>query len=182
MNDSKISVRYAKALFQTALEDDLTEEVMKDLTLLVGSLKTPDFKEILESPVVKTSQKKNLITTVFQPSVNELTYNFLMLLLEKKRESYIEGIIRNFSRTYREKKGIRKAEITIASTIMDSTRKEFLSILEKTFAARIELEEIINPSIIGGFVLKVEDEQYDASVLTGLAKMRKQLLQTSIEK
>ena len=182
MNDSKISVRYAKALFQTALEEKLTEEVMKDMKLLDGSLKTPGFSEILGSPVIKTSQKKELVTKVFKPEVTSLTYDFLNLVLENKRELFLEAIIRNFSKTYREMKGVKRAEIILASEINVSTRKQFIEILEKTFKSGIELEELIRPDIIGGFILKVEDEQYNASIVSSLAKMRKKLLQTSIEK
>ncbi len=111
-----------------------------------------------------------------------LTYDFLNLILQNKREAFLEAIIRNFSATYRNQKGIKKAEIIVASRISKSIRDEFVGILEKTFHSGIELEEILMPSIIGGFILKVEDEQYDASVTSSLAKMRKKLLQTSIEK
>jgi F-type H+-transporting ATPase subunit delta len=182
MNDSKIGVRYAKALFQTAAENKLTEDVMADIRLLDENLKNNDFREVLESPVVKISQKKDLIKTVFRPVINDLTYRFIILVLENKRESYLESILRNYSKTFRDHKGVKRAEIVISSEINEDTRKQFVGILEKTFGSDIELEEVVDADIIGGFILKVEDEQYDASVLSALAKMRKQLKKTSIEK
>ncbi len=182
MNDSKISVRYSKALFQTALEEKLTEEVMKDIKLLEVNLKAVGFKEFLESPVIKVSEKKKLVSSVFKSAINPLTFNFLTLVLENKREAFLDGIIRNFSKYWREEKKIKKAEIIVASDINETTRKQFVSILEKTFDSGIELEETIRPSIIGGFVLKVEDEQYDASIVNSLTRMKKLLLQSSIEK
>ncbi len=182
MNDSKISVRYAKALFQTASEQNHADEVMKDMQLLQAGFETPRFKEILESPVIKISRKKKLIEEVFKPEVTRLTFDFLNLLLENKRESFLGAIIRNYLKAFRDQRGIKKADIIVASEISESTRKKFLDILEETFHSGIELEEIIRPSIIGGFILKVEDEQYDASIVSSLAKVKKRLLQTSIEK
>ena len=182
MNDSKISVRYAKALFQTAVESGIEDAVMLDIKLLSESLRNEAFKEVMESPVIKTSQKKELIRNVFSKAINELTFNFLKLILDNRRETYLPDIIRNFSGSFREHKGIKKAEVIISSAIDQPTRKKFEDILKKTFKSGIELDEIIRPEIIGGFILKVEDRQYDASVVNSLARIRKNLLQTSIEK
>ena len=182
MNDSKISVRYAKALYQTALEANSLKEVMKDILLFETAWETPGFSDMLYSPVVTTSSKKKVVTSVFKESICQLSYDFLMLLFSNKRENYIVAIFRNFKALYKEHEGIKSAEITISSAIDENIKKKFLALLEKTFSSKIELTEHMKPEIIGGFILKVEDQQYDASVSSGLNKIRKRLLETSIEK
>jgi F-type H+-transporting ATPase subunit delta len=182
MNDSKISVRYAKALYQSALEADSLKEVMKDILLIETAWKTAGFTDMLYSPVVTTSSKKKVISAVFKGNISQLSFDFLMLLLGNKRENYIEAIFRNFKALFKDHEGIKSAEIILSSKIDDNIKKKFLTLLEKTFSSKIELIEQLKPEIIGGFILKVEDQQYDASVSSGLKKIKKRLLETSIEK
>ncbi|MCK4920814.1 MAG: ATP synthase F1 subunit delta [Bacteroidales bacterium] len=179
MNDSKISVRYAKALFLSALEEKSLDVVIKDVDLLNSAFLVSGFVEMLVSPVVKTSEKKKLVDTVFAKSLSELSLNFMHLILANKREGYLEGILRNFSGLYRKHKGIKNAELVIPFAASDEYKKKFLNLLEQVFDAKIELKSKINPDIIGGFILKVEDEQIDASVSSSLSRIKKNLLETS---
>jgi len=181
MNESKISVRYAKALFSSALEDQILEEVMEDIKLVQSSLEIKGFKEYLESPVIKTSSKSELVRKVFKERISGLSMNFFELLLSKNREDYLGSIIRNFISLYREEKGIKSASLTLAFNVSEDNRKKFIKLLEDTFKSKIEMQESVDPELIGGFILKVEDEQFDASVKTHLAKIRKKLLETAIE-
>ncbi len=179
MNDSKISVRYAKALFQAAIEKNNIDRVMLDAQILEDALDIPRFREVLESPVVKISSKKKLVKEGFENKLDELFSNFIILVLSNKRESYLPAILRNLNALYKEHKGIKAAELTVSSEIDAVLRKKFSDLLTKTFNSKIELEEIIDPGIIGGFILKVEDQQYDASVKSGLARIKKNLLETT---
>lgn len=182
MNDSKISVRYAKALYQSALEANSLKEVMKDIILFETAWEISGFSEMLFSPVVTASSKKKVVSSVFKDQIGQLCNDFLMLLFDNKRENFIEAIFRNFKALYREHEGIKSAEIILSSPIDENIKKKFLTLLEKTFKSKIELTEQMKPEIIGGFILTVEDQQYDASVSSGLKKIRKRLLETSIEK
>ncbi len=179
MNDSKISVRYAKALFHAADEEKKLERVVKDVKAFENALQMPRFREVLQSPVVKTSAKKQLIKDGFKKDVDELFFNFVLLVLTNKRESYLVPILRNLKALYKEKLGIKTAELTVSAEINDTLRKKFSDLMSKTFNSKIEFEEKIDPDIIGGFILKVEDEQFDASVKSELARVKKKLLQTT---
>ena len=179
MNDSKISVRYAKALFQAAKEDSSIDKVMLDALTFENALELPRFREVLESPVVKTSVKKKLVKEGFENKLGDLFLNFILLVLSNKRESYLPAILRNVNALYKEHKGIKAAVLTVSSEIDAVLRKKFSELLTNTFNSKIELKEIIDPGIIGGFILKVEDEQYDASVKSELARIKKNLLQTT---
>jgi F-type H+-transporting ATPase subunit delta len=182
MNESKISVRYAKAFFLSAKEENVLEEVVENVKLLQASLEVSGFREFLESPVIKTSEKRNLIKTVFEKDFHNLTSGFFNLILKNKREAYLKDILRNFIDLYKDEQGIKQARLTIPSHVSDEYNKKFITLLEEAFKVKIELEEVIDQDLIGGFILKVEDQQFDASVRTQLKRIKKKLLETSIVK
>ncbi len=96
MNLSKISVRYAKAIFLLAKEKDILNEVFKDFVLIRESIKgAPDFKEVISSPIISPEDKLNVLKNVFSKSVHEVSMKFLALVVEKNRETYILDIARN---------------------------------------------------------------------------------------
>jgi F-type H+-transporting ATPase subunit delta len=181
MNESKISVRYAKALFQAAVEKNVAEKVMADLKFVKATIEVSDFREMLDSPVAKTSGKKRVFDELFA-GVNPLTLGFLHLVLDNKREGHFGGMIRNYTRLFKEQQGIRSAEIVVPSKLNKEYREKLQSLLEKVFDSKIEMEEKVRPELIGGFILKVEDEQYDASVSSHLARIEKNLLKHTTAK
>jgi F-type H+-transporting ATPase subunit delta len=177
MNNSKISVRYAKAFFLSAREAKLLEKVVEDVKLLSFSFQVKGFREFLESPIIKASEKKKMVKEVFAKVITNLTNNFLDLIITNNRESYLEAIIRNFTALYREHNGIKGANLRVPFKVSDEYKKRFIAILEESFDAKIELEEIVDEELIGGFILKVDDKQLDASVKTSLGRIRKKFLE-----
>ena len=99
-----------------------------------------------------------------------------------EREAYLEGIARNFRDLYRKKQGIQSASLVTATPVDEGARKAILDLIKKTYAAQVELSASVDEEVIGGFVLTIGDMQYDASVANSLKQMKKQLLQTSLEK
>ncbi len=181
MNDSQISVRYAKALFLSAKEENVLEEVLRDMKLIRSSVEVKGFKEYIESPVARLSSKQKLIHDVYGTLISELSLRFYDLILTNKRENHLMDIIRNFISLYREEKGIKSAKLKLPFQISEDSRKKFLDLLGNIYKTHIEMEEELNPDLIGGFILTVEDQQFDASIKTSLAKIKKNLLQTAIE-
>jgi len=182
MNQSKIAVRYAKALFQLALEKNKLDAVYSDIVMISKALK--DFTQFglyLKSPVVKPSQKLSLIKQAFTGNINEISLGFLGLLVQNKREIYLEDIIRRFFDVFREYKGIKSAVITTAGPLNDQMKEKFQALLSSIYKSGIELQTTQDATIIGGFVLKVEDQQYDASVATGLKRMKTALLTENLK-
>lgn len=175
MNESKISVRYAKAIFQTATQMGLEQKVMDDLKFILTVISMPDIISMLQSPVVKTSDKKRVFIDIFKAKVNPLTMNFLELLLNHNREAYTGRIARYYQKLYNEDKNIKIADITTPFEISKDQYENLRLILKNNFNSEIELSLHIKPEIIGGFILKVDDEQYDASVRTSLKRVKKEL-------
>ncbi len=177
MNESKISVRYAKALFELGKEKELIDTVIKDIQLVDEVCKSiADFWLMVESPVVKTSQKRASVKQIFGDRINEITLNFLDLVVKNRREIYLKDISRNFLALCRKDQGILSARLTSASAIEDSSKENLSTFLSESFNSKIELEEVVDKEIIGGFVLRVEDQQLDASVSTQLNKIKRELL------
>ncbi len=182
MDQSKINVRYAKALFTLAKEKSLTTELRRDAGLITDVCATSiDFDLLLNSPVVKGSNKIKAIKSIFQDKINVFSLNFLILIIENKREKYIPGIFRNLEDLYRQEEGIKKALLTSSQPLNDSIVLQIRQILEKEFKSKVELSQKVNPELIGGFVLRVGDQQYDASIITQLKKIKEQLLETELK-
>ena len=182
MDQSKINVRYAKAFFTLAKEKGLTLELRKDAELISSVCESSsDFKLLLESPVIKTSQKSEAIRRIFEGKIHALSINFLLLIAENKRENYIPGIFRYLEDLYRREEGIKSAVLTSAQPLNESLVAQIKEILEKEFKSKVELSQKVDQKLIGGFVLRVEDKQYDASLSTQLKKIREQLLHTELK-
>lgn len=182
MDQSKINVRYAKAFFTLAKEKGLNVELRKDAELISSVCRSSsDFVLLLESPVVKISQKIKVIRSIFEGNVHPLSVNFLVLITENKREKFIPGIFRNLEDMYRREEGIRSATLTSAQPLPESIIKNIKDILEHEFKAKVELNQKVNDELIGGFILRVEDKQFDASISTQLKKVKDQLLHTELK-
>ena len=182
MDQSKINVRYAKAFFSLAKEKGLTAELQKDAGLISSVCTTiSDFIVLIDSPIVSTSGKIKAIKSIFEGKVNPLSLNFLVLIVENRREKHIPGIFRNLEELYRKEEGIKTAILTTAKPLDEGIIEQIKKTLEKEFGVKVELSEMIDEELIGGFVLRVDDNQYDASISTQLKKIKEKMLQTELK-
>lgn len=182
MNISAIRVRYAKAFFSLAKEKKMMETLKNDMVKVFDVCNhSSDFILLLESPVISTLKKAELITKIFKAEVDPLTLNFLLLITNNKREIYIPGICRNFLDMIRKDRNVKSAILITASEINKSAIDKIKELIEKELNAKLELECQIEPEIIGGVILRIDDKQYDASVTTQLKKIRKNLLESELK-
>ena len=182
MNESQISVRYAKALFQSALEQQLLEQVYKDMEMLTSTCKLEEFQYMLVVPTLQPSQKIKVLGGIFEKHFSKISLSMINLVVKNKRETYLPGIARYFKDLYRKEKGIQIATLLTAQPVEEAALNGIRDLIRKAHDSEVELTSSVNEDVIGGFVLTIEDMQYDASVATNLRKLKKQLLQTSIEK
>ncbi len=176
MNDSKISVRYAKALFDSASEQGLLDTVRKDMLHLQELCKMEEFEYFLSSPIIKESQKRKAMKAILEEKVHSLTLALLDLVLNNNRELYIPGIARNFEDKYKREKGIKSAVLVSAAAVDTSVKEQISAILKKALNSQIELRTEENKDLIGGFVINIDNQQYDASVARKLKNIEKKLL------
>jgi len=182
MSLSAIRVRYAKAFYAIAKEQNMLGILKTDIQQVANICsQSAEFIELLETPVIKTSKKINLITSIFSSKVNPLTLKFLTLITENKRESEIPSICRNFIDLTRKDLNIKSATLVTATEIGSELTTKIQLKIAKELQATIELTKQVNPNIIGGLILRVDDKQYDSSIATQLKKIKQQLLETEIK-
>jgi F-type H+-transporting ATPase subunit delta len=182
MNESQISVRYAKALFRSASEQNLLDRVYSDMEVLSDTCRIEDFHYMLTIPSLQPSQKSIVVESVLKDHISEISSAMIRLVIMNRRETYLPGIARNFRDLYRREKGIRAASLVTAQPVDQEAINKIKKLIANAYNAEVELTSKVNKEVIGGFILTVEDRRYDASVASGLRKIRNQLLETSIEK
>lgn len=179
MNDSLIRVRYAKALFQLAEEEKKQAAIRKDVEMLLATINSSkEFDYFLENPLIESSEKTSIVDKLFKGNTNDLTLQFLHLLIENKRESYLKGICHHTIHLHKQKLGIQDAVFTTAIEISSTYKMELFDFITKKFKVNIELHDKIDPDIIGGFILRIEDQQINASIHSQLMKIKRELIKS----
>jgi F-type H+-transporting ATPase subunit delta len=184
MDSSKIGVRYAKALFETALDTNKIDIVYTDFVALAKTYaENPDIEKFFKRPLVKISDKIHFIETLFQAHLDTLTMDFFRLLIRKKREDYLQSIIRNFIDLFRNHKKIKKSQLITAYKVSQDTKRSVEKLLSSHYNDEytIEMDTIEDASLIGGFVLEIGMVEYDASIKHKLNEIRKTLINASFE-
>jgi F-type H+-transporting ATPase subunit delta len=180
MNDSKISVRYSRAIFQSALEKNILDKVNKDMISILEICKLAETKELLQNPVIVPSIKTEIFHKIFTGKVEKVTLALVDLIVKNGRESFLPAIARIFISETSRYKGITKSVLTSAVVLDDSVKKQIISMISDLFKTKVELDEVVDPEIIGGFILRVDDSYIDASVRNKLNKVRKELIRNAI--
>ncbi|HOW32102.1 MAG TPA: ATP synthase F1 subunit delta [Bacteroidales bacterium] len=174
MSFTKITVRYAKALFDLALEQNMLDRVKDDMALIdTVCHENKALVNMLHNPVVSAEKKQKVLHAIFSGSINKLSLSFLDILSRKRREHYIDGIADAFVKIYLEHKGIATAKVTSAEPLVDTERKTIHGILSKLTDKEIQLAEDIRTDILGGFIIQMDDYQVDQSVATKIKNLKK---------
>lgn len=178
MSQSKIHVRYAKALFQLAREKGLLDEVKKDMDFLLRAYSENDnFSGLAANPAIGGRKKHAIFAELFIKNVHALTFSFLELLLEKKRELFVPGIARRYTFLYRKEKNILSVTLISSGELVKETVDMILNKLKELFCCEVEFDLKMDENLIGGFQLKIDDVLLDASIQGELKKIRNTLIE-----
>lgn len=181
MNQSKISVRYAKALFLFAKEKNMLDAIKDDITSLAKALATiPEMADFIVNPVATTSWKKIFFKALLEEKMKQETLKFIDLVVDNKREMYLADIARNFLDMYKKSGGIKTVTLTGTSEFSVEQKKKVTAFVEENFRTKVDLEEKVDKDILGGFILRIDDRQFDASVASKLKEIKKDLLETNL--
>jgi len=176
MRVGQVAVRYAKALFQSSMEQKVLDAVHGDMEILLEAItQVPEISQLLESPIVDSRKKASILTEIFKPNMSPLGLDFLNLVAANKREEYFPGMAHYFIELYKKEKGIKIATISSADGLDKDSADQIKQMVKTAFKSEIELKEEIKEDLIGGFVLRVENKQLDASVKGELARIKKEL-------
>jgi F-type H+-transporting ATPase subunit delta len=159
-----------------ALEKKIIDKVNKDMILISELCKMPETKEFLHSPIIVPSKKIFIFHRMLEENVEEITLSLVDLIVKNGRESYLPAITRVFIHETMKYRGITESVLTTAMKVNTEVKKQLTDLIEEVFSTKVELEEIVNPEIIGGFILRVDDNYIDASIRNKLSKIKKGLL------
>lgn len=179
MANIRVAKRYAKALIEIAEELKKLDRITSDVQLIDSVIKSSrDLQLFLKSPIVKEEKKREILKEIFSDSrVDPVTLKFILLLVEKKREDLLHDIVKVYQQLYDEKMGIVTAEITTAVETNNSDKKKIeKKIVELTGAKSVKAIYKVDPSIIGGVVIRIGDTVYDASLKRKIQLLREQLI------
>ena len=176
MQNPRLATRYAKSLIDLAIERGQLEQVFADMQWLQAVCKSNrDFVNLLRSPIVRNDIKKKIITAVTFGKISELTAAFNNLLVTKNRERNLPEIVNAFIASYKAYKNIQTIHLTTATPVSDAVKQAIINQVKKSGDfENVEMEEKINPDIIGGFVLQVGDKLVDASIAYDLKAIANQ--------
>ena len=173
MKESLAGNRYAKSLIALSIEKEELDAIYNDMKLISDTVSnSKDLEILLKSPVVKTDKKQEILTAIFGKSTTQLTKQFLLLISSRNREALIGDIANAFVRQYKIIKKIIVTEVTSAVKLDTAQKKKILQLLNTDESSSVEIIEKINPDIIGGFIVRVDDKQIDASISRKLDDLR----------
>jgi F-type H+-transporting ATPase subunit delta len=184
MQNPRLASRYAKSLIDLAVERNSLEDTLKDMQLLNSICEqSKDFVIMLRSPVIPGAKKKNVVKLLLEGrNVSQLTQIFVDLLVTKGRESVLPEIVTAFQQQYNALKNIRTVKLTTASAIGNDSMAALKEKIAGFMPANsIELKTAVDPSLIGGFVIEMEDKLYDASIKKSLNDFKSKVIDTTYE-
>jgi len=149
--------------------------------VLSAILSSKDLGNLLLSPVIKNETKKSILSEIFKNKISEDSLNFINFIVEKNREYILDSIIEKFLEIRDEKLGVVRVEVKTSVDFTDEQKVKLKEKLENILNKKAFLNFITDKTIIGGFVAKVGDTVYDASIKHQLELLRKEFLQGSVQ-
>ena len=179
MDNGKISVRYARALFQLAQEQGCEEAVYDGLTRFAHNyaLAIAQFNEVLSDPIVAQEEKVKLVEMAVGEPMHDTLKQFITFVAEQKREDKMFLIALKYMEMYRTKHNILSTKVTTATELPEATYDKIKAFVKQTFEADAEIDVKIDPSLIGGFILDIENTRMDSSVAGQLNALKNRLKQ-----
>ena len=173
MKQSRVTIRYAKAFLQLAIEQNFLEEAFSDMCLLNKTCSnSKEFTLLLKSPIVKTDQKLKIIDEIFINKLGKTSMMFINIITTKKRESLLAPIAESFINLYKTHKKIESATVTTASPLDEKLKQEVINFIKQHGDQDVELTEVIDETIIGGAIIRMGDKQLDASVSSAISELK----------
>lgn len=174
---NRVAKRYTKALFELAQEQNILDEIEKDMQLIQHIIDdSSEFRDFLSNPLIAESSKQEIIGTLLGGRVQKLTLEFLELLAQKRRIGILPAVVFQFKRMMLDYRNILEGELISAVPLeqkqVDSIKKR----LEEMLGQTVLLQTKVEPEIIGGFVVRVEDTVIDNSIRLQLQKLREKLV------
>lgn len=183
MSNQRVASRYAKSIMELSLEKGRLEEVHADFERLTALGKSNrELAVVLNNPVVKSDKKLNILKALFQKDADPITITFFEIVSRKNRENILMDVAVEFEHQYNSHKSIQVADITTTFELNDELRKEFKEVVKEISGKdSVQLREKIDPTLIGGYILKVNDRQIDESLSSKLRQLKTKFTENHYE-
>jgi len=182
MSNLAVARRYGQALLDLASEKNMLDQLEKELTHVLDVIEeNQELKKVLEHQLIEAKIKQEIFRKIYSETISPIAMNFLLLVLQKKREIALRQIVGQFLNLANEARGIAKAQVRAATQISSEQLEKLRESLEKTIGKKIILEVIVDEKIIGGLVVKIGDKIIDGSTSTKLKMLEKHLRNASFE-
>ena len=175
MKGARPALRYAKAILNLAKDSNSETLVNYNMKLIVETIaESSDLDTMLKSPIIKAADKRKVLTALFGDKVNNVVKGLFNLLEENKRMIMLEAIAKQYSIIYDYDKSMQVARVTTAVALTKDLEEKIQAKIVKLTGNKASIENIVNPAIIGGFILRVGDVQYDASISNQFNELRRE--------
>lgn len=175
MKNTKAALRYAKAILNLGKDSKVESKLNDDMLLVAQTIaENKDLDVMLHSPVIKAEDKRKVLDSLFNGKVNNITLGLFHLLEENKRMEMLEMVAKQYTVIYDYYRHIEVAKVTTAVPLTGAIEKQVMAKVVELTGNKATLENIVNPDILGGFILRVGDVQYDASISNYLNELRKE--------
>ena len=175
MKGTKVAARYAKALLELAIERKSVDSVLGDMQFLLQvNNEARDFELLIASPIVKADKKMAIFKQIFE-QFEELSMSFVELITKNGREAYLPAIAEAFEAQVKEHKGIVPMTLVSAAPLDAKTKDAIVAKVQSGVNGTLEITEVIDGELIGGFVVKMGDVQIDASVASQFNNLKQRL-------
>lgn len=173
-----VAKRYASALFDIAFEEQTYEKIKDELNFILDCLKSePQLYQLLKSPLIAIQEKKDIIFSIFNNRVSQEVFNFLRIIIDKRREGHIEAIVNEYQALADR---VKNKVDAVAITAVPMDKQDLLKLqanLSMSSGKNVQLQNQIDPTVIGGVLVKIGDKVIDGTVKSRLAQMQEQLSQ-----
>jgi F-type H+-transporting ATPase subunit delta len=171
---SRAAIRYAKAILEISLSNgnavNVNEDMLSIVTSIAGSAELIDF---LSSPIISSEVKMNALSEVFV-TVQSETKSLFRLLHDNKRFEILAQVASQYNTLFDQMNNVEVAKVTTAFPITADLESKVLAKIATISDKKITIENIVDPKIIGGFILRIGDKQYNASVANGLQELKRE--------
>ena len=172
--DSGIAGRYAASLFELSLDDgaiDSSESELKKFEDLVNG--SEDLQRLMRSPVFSAEQQLNSIDAILKKAkIGGLVGNFIRVVARNRRLFFMPSIIKEFRRLLAVHRGEQTADVTVASALSASQQKDLKAALKSVVGKDVVINQAVDPSLLGGMIVKIGSRQIDTSLRTKLSTLK----------
>lgn len=173
---NRAAIRYAKAIYDTAKTAGTAEQINQDMALVTQTLNaSAELSSFVQNPVFSVEVKKSALNEIFS-ILNKESKLLIELLAENKRLDVLGKVAVAYTDLYNKESGVQKVEVITAIPLNAALEQKVIEKAKQFTDKKVLIQNKVDASIIGGFILKVEDTQYNASVANKLQTLKRELI------